>query len=260
MIPQTTAQGFDPDQTVGSIVARYPNTSRVFERFSIDYCCGGGRSLRDSCARRAIEPGMVLAALEKACAAPSGEPDVLAMSMTQLADHIEATHHAMLRSELPRLAELAARVEKAHGSHRPEVARVKVLVETFAADLFEHMAKEERILFPALRKLEREGVAAGWIVSGAIRCMIHEHEDAGHCLEELRRLTDGFRPPLDACAKHRALLAGLHDLELDMHRHVHKENSVLFVRAAEAIALISPERSGGPGSVTSPADGPHTQE
>jgi len=33
------------------------------------------------------------------------------------------------------------------------------------------------------------------------------------------------------CATHRALLDGLHGLELELHQHVHEENNVLFPRA-----------------------------
>lgn len=54
---------------------------------------------------------------------------------------------------------------------------------------------------------------------------------AGLALKTLRRLTGGFRPPDDACGSFRALYAGLEILELDLHRHIHLENNVLFPRA-----------------------------
>ncbi|MBI2498490.1 MAG: hemerythrin domain-containing protein [Opitutae bacterium] len=55
----------------------------------------------------------------------------------------------------------------------------------------------------------------------------------------LRELTDGFTPGAEACNTHRALLAGLAEFESDLHRHVHKENNILFPRA---LALASGDR------------------
>jgi regulator of cell morphogenesis and NO signaling len=58
--------------------------------------------------------------------------------------------------------------------------------------------------------------------------MEHEHDDAGRALLRMRELTSGFTPPVDACNTFRAMLDGLAELETDTHRHVHKENHVLF--------------------------------
>jgi len=35
------------------------------------------------------------------------------------------------------------------------------------------------------------------------------------------------------------MLDGLHDLERDLHRHIHKENNVLFPRASRLAAELS---------------------
>jgi regulator of cell morphogenesis and NO signaling len=64
--------------------------------------------------------------------------------------------------------------------------------------------------------------------------MILEHDHAGNDLERMRDLTGGFTPPADACNTYRAYFDALAQLEQDMHRHVHKENSVLFPKAIEA--------------------------
>jgi regulator of cell morphogenesis and NO signaling len=100
------------------------------------------------------------------------------------------------------------------------------------------MAKEERVLFPAIHAL-----AAGHrdfpfgSIANPIRMMTTEHERAGGLLDDLRRVTGGYRAPDDGCASYRALYERLEAMELDTHLHVHKENHVLFpaaVRLAEA--------------------------
>jgi regulator of cell morphogenesis and NO signaling len=66
--------------------------------------------------------------------------------------------------------------------------------------------------------------------------MEHEHDQAGRALEMMRDLTGGYEPPDDACNTYRAALDGLAELERDLHLHIHKENNVLFPRAARAEA------------------------
>jgi regulator of cell morphogenesis and NO signaling len=55
----------------------------------------------------------------------------------------------------------------------------------------------------------------------------------------MRELTDDFTPPEDACISYRTMLAGLADLERDMHQHVHKENNILFPKATAAEAALA---------------------
>ena len=64
-------------------------------------------------------------------------------------------------------------------------------------------------------------------------------DDAGDALKRMRELTDNYSIPDHACNTYRALFDSLEQLEYDMHRHVHKENSILFPRAVEAEAKLS---------------------
>jgi regulator of cell morphogenesis and NO signaling len=69
--------------------------------------------------------------------------------------------------------------------------------------------------------------------------MENEHQSAGKALLRMRELTLGFRPPKDACNAYRLLMFGLRELESDLHLHIHKENDILFARAAAAEVLQS---------------------
>jgi regulator of cell morphogenesis and NO signaling len=66
--------------------------------------------------------------------------------------------------------------------------------------------------------------------------MEDEHQTTGEALLRMRELTFGFRPPKDACRAYRILMAGLRELEGDIHLHIHKENHILFPSAAAAEA------------------------
>lgn len=178
------------------------------------------------------------AAMLKALASGGNVPadeglDVAGLSLSALADHIEQTHHAYVRAELPRLVEMAARVTRKHAWRDRRLPEVLATVEALAAELFSHLEKEERILFPLVRQIDA-GAAAdahGGSIANPIRQMESEHDHAGRALASLRALTDDFRPDEAACNTQRALLAGLEAFEADLHRHVHKENNILFPRA-----------------------------
>jgi len=233
----TATEKFKITDQVGSIVTNWPAASRVFEQAGIDYCCGGKIPLDQACRNQGIEPQPILAALEKLVAAGT-EPVVnaTALTLTALADHIEATHHAYLRTELPRLCTLTSKVASVHGDKDVRLAAVRDTLAALAAEMGQHMMKEERILFPMIRQLDAsESVPAFHCGSLAnpIGQMELEHDQAGAALVQLRALTDGFNPPEWACNTYRAMLDALAHLEQDLHQHVHKENNILFPRAIE---------------------------
>jgi iron-sulfur cluster repair protein YtfE (RIC family) len=55
----------DPTLTINEIVARYPATIPVFNRFGMDTCCGGGVSVYDAARRDGIDVEAVLVALRE---------------------------------------------------------------------------------------------------------------------------------------------------------------------------------------------------
>ncbi len=225
-----------PHTTIGELVAARPQLSRLFEQLDIDYCCGGHQTLETACARQHFDLDTTIALLESATAALAATPvdaDASAMSLTQLANHIESTHHAYLKTELPRLIEMAERVAIKHSHRDRRLPEVSSTVSALAGEMLDHMQKEETVLFPLIRQLEAGTLppAVRSHLTAPIARMESEHESAGGLTALLRSLTDDFTPDAEACNTHRALLAGLAEFRTDLHRHVHKENNVLFPRA-----------------------------
>ena len=232
------------NSTIGEWVAQRPQTSRVFEALQIDYCCGGGKSLDQACREKKVDPQDMLGQLQEAVEANDEEPvqDWANASLSELCDHIEQTHHAYLRAELPRLTEQLGKVLSAHGSREPKLAELQQTFAGLRGELEPHMFKEENILFSAIRQLEGSETQTTFpfgTVANPIRMMEHEHENAANALRKIRDLTGNFQIPDGACNTYRAMLHGLHDLEQDMHRHIHKENSILFPRAQQLEAAYA---------------------
>jgi regulator of cell morphogenesis and NO signaling len=222
--------------TIGDLVAQRPSRSRVFEKLGIDYCCGGKRSLAEACAAKGLDAGAILTTLLAAEeGSRSDEPSWTNASLADLSRHIEQTHHAFLKRELPRLAAIVHKVARVHGGHHAWLAEFASIYDHFAAEMETHMRKEEEVLFPLIRSLEKEEAAPTTNngVGDPIQAMEDEHDDAGDALARMRELSSDFAPPADACNTFRAMLDGLREVESDTHRHVHKENNILFPKAIE---------------------------
>lgn len=214
-------------------------SAAVFNRYGIDFCCGGKKTLATACAEKSVQFEALSQDLEQALAA-TGLPseNVASWSPGFLAEYIVQTHHRYLRDALPFLIQYTAKIARVHGARHPELKIVEKQVRLLAEDLIAHLAKEEQILFPYIKMLdtarrENDPVAPPpfGTAQNPIRMMEHEHESAGAILENLRDLTQAFTPPQDACASYQVTFAKLRELDQDLRRHIHLENNILFPKA-----------------------------
>lgn len=227
----------DRNETVGSVVARQPSLSRIFEAHGIDYCCGGGRTLAEAAKGAGVEIDTLLASIEGAAQDPD-DRDWTRATVADLVAHILEAHHDWLKREMPRISTLAEKVHRVHGGLHPELARIHQVYELLRGDMEPHLGKEERILFPAALELERTGHATlpchpgagSFSLQGPMAQMEVEHVSVGGMLDELKELTRGFAPPEEACNTWRALYDALRELDANTRAHVHLENEVLHRR------------------------------
>ena len=242
----TKPTNLDLDRTLGDLVAENPARADILESLGLDFCCGGASSLRAACVAAGLDAATVarlLAGLPAAHGTRGPEPDVLTMTLTELVDHLVSTHHAYMRHALPRLAGLADKVTAAHGATHDHLQSMRDVLAGLTAEIERHLDKEEQVLFPAVRALEAaQGAASvpGDRLLNPIRVMRHEHDQAGDALAQLRSLSGGYLAPADGCQTLDAYYAGLQDLERDLHRHIHKENNVLFPRALALAGIVAP--------------------
>lgn len=233
-------------KTVGALLAEQPTRAAVFDRYRIDFCCGGAKTLVDACTARGVDLSAVIADLQAADSKimEAKQPAELWLdrTITELSDHIEETHHVYLKQELPRLAALAEKVARKHGERAPKMVELAEVYRQLHAELEPHMMKEEMILFPFLRSMDAGKLKQGCFgsVQNPINQMEFEHAEAGVALQKMRELTDDYTPPEDACNSWRALFDGLRRMDDDLRVHIHKESSILFAKAIEAEQRLVP--------------------
>jgi regulator of cell morphogenesis and NO signaling len=162
-------------------------------------------------------------------------------SLTELADHIEQKHHNYMHRQLPAISALFPKLKRAHAEmHGAMLAEIEDIFLSLREEIEMHLQKEEGILFPYIRQIERVAIKGGpapqvhcGSVANPIHQMEHEHEAAGRALEEMRKITNDYTLPADNCNAFKALYHDLDAMEKDLHEHIHLENNILFPRAIE---------------------------
>lgn len=230
----------DTRQKISDIVSDNLKAADVFEKYNIDFCCGGHISVEEACQERGIDQQQLVRELEQQNGNDDGMKYIRQLDDAQLCNYIEANHHAYITGSLPVLKQYLGKVCSVHGDNHPELHKIRQLFEESADALTQHMKKEELILFPFIRKLEaaRQNGSApdkpqfGHVIH-PIAMMREEHETEGARFEEISSLSKEYNPPADACNTFRVLYNKLDEFEKDLHRHIHLENNILFPNAGK---------------------------
>lgn len=227
------------EETIGEIAAKDLRKAEVFKKYGLDFCCGGKKTLKEACNEKGIDAAVIEKELMQADTIKISRPlPYDEWSLDFLADYIIQTHHSYIRKTLPDIRYYADKVYKVHGSVHPELKHVQQLVEEIHAELTSHMMKEERILFPYIKKLAATDGSEYFVeqksfgtVQNPINMMELEHELVGHNMQELRKQTKDYTLPDDACASYSLLYRMLKEFEDDLFIHIHLENNILFPKA-----------------------------
>lgn len=226
----------ETNATVGALVAEDYRTATVFQKYGIDFCCKGGKSINEVCQQKGLDLPGLLSEL-KAVSDQPGEVPIPFNSwpLDLLVDYIEKKHHRYVQASIPPLLQFLKKIYSVHGSRHPELLEILNEFSALAEELYLHMHKEEHILFPFIRRLVqmKQGTptvlsAPFGTINNPIQMMEHEHESAGEKLSHLEQLSNHYQMPEDGCTTYRVAFELLKAFEQDLHQHIHLENNILF--------------------------------
>lgn len=221
-------------QTISELVAKNVHTAPVFEKFGLDFCCKGNRTLETACREAGVSVEQLVAALEQT-PAPGGSPDYRSWPLDLLSDYIEKKHHRYAAAQIPILQQYLNKLVSVHGHKHPELLEIKNLFDGCAGELTMHMKKEELVLFPFIRRLLRAretgegGISTPFgSVANPVAMMMQEHDTEGDRFHKIAALSNHYTPPANACNTFKVTYVLLKEFEEDLHLHIHLENAVLF--------------------------------
>ncbi len=233
----------NPSQSVAEIAVEMKESIPLFEKFGIDYCCEGGRTLKDACYYVGIPLEEVTEALEKIEPAPKEwykERDWRQEPLAELIGYILKKHHTYARSQMRRVKGLMYKVVTGPGGPPPELATIHSLFNTMADEMENHLRREEEVVFPYLIEAEQcllhdrplpQTFSKYDSFNHPLRVLEWEHGMTDREWKEIDRLTDHFRAPESRRMMLQPLYDALLELEKDNIQHLHLENNILLKRA-----------------------------
>ncbi|HEY6435151.1 MAG TPA: iron-sulfur cluster repair di-iron protein [Ignavibacteriaceae bacterium] len=231
------------EQTLASIVTENHSTVPVLEKYHLDFCCKGKRTLAEACNEKGLLVNEIAKELEKSSlSAKEIKMPFTVMNAEQLISYILIHHHFYVRQSMPTILGHLEKVAAKHGERFPYMVEVFSLFKEIMEEMTSHMQKEEMVLFPRIKEVEAMSDISNnrKLTEGFIGAPIHilelEHEHAGDLLYKIRELTNTYTPPADACTTFKVSLAELKEFEEDLHKHVHLENNLLFPLAEKMLS------------------------
>lgn len=233
-------------RTLAQIVNSDHRAASIFEKYHLDFCCKGKRTLQLACEEQQLSLHEISQELEGIFANnENAEFDFEEMTLSSLCDYIVKRHHEYVRTELPLIYGYLHKVSTKHGERHPELHKIFQIFAAVKEEMESHMKKEEMVLFPRIKELEKFAnkkinvpVNITYFQS-PIQVMEQEHDHAGSLLNEIRLLTHDYNPPADACTTYRLSFASLKNFEQDLHQHVHLENNVLFPKTLQLFSDLT---------------------
>jgi regulator of cell morphogenesis and NO signaling len=237
-VDKLNGEGFS-SLTLTEIVNRNYKAAQVFEKYGLDFCCRGNKVIADACREKGLNQEEVVAELKKLNGnGKENHFDFSKWDISVLADYIVHKHHEYVRRMIPVISQHIHKVASVHGANHPEVIEIAKHFSIVYKDLKQHMMKEEQMLFPFIKYLSRvqQNKSAAerpffGTVKNPIKMMEVEHQNAGDEMFEIRKLSNNYTLPEDACNTYRVSFQELKEFEEDLHQHVHLENNILFPKA-----------------------------
>lgn len=225
------------DMTLADVVKAHPNTIGFLNGLHLDYCCGGHEAISIAIQQKGMDVEQFLRDLNEAAARKTEQRDVHAdiesfkeLRVTDMLDDLEATHHVTDRRLIAEAEELLNKILIVHYPHHGEMlTRLHHLYAGLKAELEEHFAKEEQLVFPQMRRHPHPDAGTLALIGE----LESEHTGAGDVIKEIQKLTKNFTPPEDACPTFRRTYVVMEQLFDDIFIHIFKENSIAFPEYAE---------------------------
>jgi regulator of cell morphogenesis and NO signaling len=219
--------------TIGEIVANDFRAAEIFKNANIDFCCGGNKSLSQSCVEKGIDAMAIEDELKKLKQLPPNHSqNFKEWDPGFLCDYIQNTHHKYVLKTLPELVFYTQKLASVHGGNHPELHQIAGLITVINEELLKHLKKEEEVLFPTIKRALSDNSAANKaLIKSEIARMSEEHEFAGGSMDQINVISNNYKVPTDGCNTYHVGFKLLHQFEDDLHIHVHLENNILYPKA-----------------------------
>lgn len=236
------------NEKVGDILNKFPNSKNFFDKYKIDFCCGGQKKLKNVLIELNIENAEILNELYKEIKSNKIQnyskdeilksTDFLLKPSKDIIDFIMNHFHEELRCDLPEISKLILKIMRAHIKNHKELfwkihelfGKIQILLES-------HLILEEENIFKTMISIESNKINKDSVEYKTMICSINEsiteHSVVGPYLNQISDITNNYTPPQDACNTVIKVYENLQKLQNHLMAHTQLENNVLFPRFTE---------------------------
>jgi regulator of cell morphogenesis and NO signaling len=240
-IKPETQRDQDKNATITSIVASNHRAAQVFQKYGIEFCCGGNVAFNIACESRGLDPAIIELELQETCSRPyiPVAVQIESWDIDFLTAYIVNVHHQPLRQSLAAVLTFLERFVAGHEKKFPYLPELMLAFQELSAEVLIQFVHEEEIIFPYIKQIahalnDRESYAGLLVrtlrkpVENIIR---YEHKAVKRILERMRTLTDNYLIPSNACPNHRVTFLTLAEIDSDLMQQFHLEADILFPKA-----------------------------
>lgn len=230
---------YQKDKLIGEFVADDQRVAKVFNAYDIDFYCHGGDVLSDVCKDNNLDINQILIEIEAVTSEPYEGINYKDIPLDELTDCIQNIHHTYIEEQLPVVSYHLDTLCESHGDIHEGLYMLNSLFKSFARDLNSHIKKEELILFPFLKDLQKAinhnnlDASLFGSVKNPISVMKEQHNNEDERFRFISQLAKNFSSFIGNCNTYQNLLKLLDEFEQNLHNHIHLENNVLFPKAIE---------------------------
>lgn len=202
---------YSEEMRLSDLVENDYRFSMIFERYGLNYCCKGARTLAQACAENGIDAAALLAELSKVADEPAVRRPITAEAslretFSRLFEEYEPKLQAMI---LPVEARLQ-KVSRSHGASFPQTIAAAEEMDQLSDELLVHLRRGKEVLMPLVEGILRQRDEEDQEAQDAVRASVARVEHLAHELKtenriiqrnlaEVRDLTSHYKVPEGVC-------------------------------------------------------------
>ncbi|MES2566868.1 MAG: DUF542 domain-containing protein [Bacteroidota bacterium] len=229
--------------TLSEIAIHVPGAIELFEKYDFNYYQYGKKTFKEACAEKGLDYTELDNELNQQQKLSKNESKLTLedMSIDRLIDFINGQHHSNEDEVLESLDNSIKNLISNSDVDRSLIMTLEKVDEKFndfKIKLTEHCRKEDKLLFPYMRKLyesrlDKDVPAKKTFISNPIHLLETEHIQAATILSEIKDITQGFSGQVNAPKEYLNLMERFREFEKEFHVHLHIENNILFPKVIE---------------------------
>jgi regulator of cell morphogenesis and NO signaling len=229
------------DKTVAEVVAKKMGSDRVFSKYKIDFCCGGGATMDVACEESGVQFEVLKNEIEAIATKISSDYNLSELNINALIKEIKSEYFNYFDENSLQLLPLASKVAEVHGAQHPEVIEVSNLFKGLALEISKVIKTSEKNLFVLIIELNKNPEKISDNQHQNFRKWTNEigisQKLILNTLDEIKNISNSYHIPESACSSYKFLYEKLQEFDHQYHRYLHIERNIFIPKVLKKYSI-----------------------